>query len=255
MSGDAFKAFEARGWSERAGTYATLMARATAGAIEPLLDVAGVAAGTRVLDVGTGLGALAAAAAGRGAQATGADLATGMVAAARARHPDVEFVEADAERLPFADGHFDAVLGAFVVNHLPEPERAAAELARVGGRVALAMWGADSAHLALPSAAASGLPDPTPPGPSAERFADPTELARLVGAATVTTITYALPVGSLDELWDGIRGGTVRTAARLAAATESQRERVRAELARLAERYRTPSGLELPITVHIAATA
>ena len=58
-----FKDFEAAGWSARATTYDALMARATALAVEPLLDAAGVGSGVRVLDVGCGLGALAAAAA------------------------------------------------------------------------------------------------------------------------------------------------------------------------------------------------
>ena len=127
----AFKAFEADGWSARAGTYGALMARATAFAIEPLLDAARVGPGVRVLDVGCGPGALSAAAAARGARVTGADLAEGMLAQARRNHPGIEFVHADAEELPFDDGAFDVALGAFIVNHLPHPERAAAELARV----------------------------------------------------------------------------------------------------------------------------
>ena len=78
--------------------------------MEPLLDAAGVTAGMRVLDVGCGLGDLAAAAAARGAVATGTDLAEGMVEAARGRHPGLEFVLADGEALPFEDGAFDATL-------------------------------------------------------------------------------------------------------------------------------------------------
>jgi 2-polyprenyl-3-methyl-5-hydroxy-6-metoxy-1,4-benzoquinol methylase len=140
-AGAAFKAFESEGWSARAGTYDALMARATLLAVEPLLDAAGVGPGVRVLDVGCGLGTLSAAAAARGADVTGVDLAEGMLAEARRRHPSIEFVLGDAEALPFADGAFDVALGAFVVNHLPHPERAAAELARVAARVALAMWG------------------------------------------------------------------------------------------------------------------
>src|SRR3954469_25879267 len=82
---DAFKDFEARGWSARAKTYDALMAQATAIAIEPLLEH--VQPGERVLDVGCGLGTLAAAAAQKGATVTGVDLAAGMVAEARRRHP------------------------------------------------------------------------------------------------------------------------------------------------------------------------
>ena len=196
------------------------MARATAFAIEPLLDAAQVGPGVRVLDVGCGPGSLSAAAAARGALVTGADLAEGMLAAARRNHPGIEFVHADAEDLPFEDGAFDVALGAFIVNHLPHPERAAAELARVAGRVALAMWGpADEvAILGLPARAAGDLATTAPPGPDEQRFTDAAALAALIGGS-VHEIRRTLHVDTLDALWDGVRGGTVRTAARLAAAT------------------------------------
>ena len=246
----SFKAFEAAGWSERAGTYDALTARATAFAIDPLL--AAVVAGERVLDVGCGPGALAAAAAARGADVVGVDLAEGMVAEARRRHPELEFVCADAESLPFADGAFDVAVGAFLVNHVPDPERAVAELRRVARRVALAAWGPEDsvAFLALPARAAAGLGG-VPPGPDGERFADPDRLAALVGGAT-ETIRTTLFVEGLDALWDGIRGGTVRTAARLAAASDEERRTVRARLDSLAAPYRVAGGYELPLTILVA---
>jgi hypothetical protein len=71
----------------------------------------------------------------------------------------------------------------------------------------------------------------------------------------VTEIRPTLHVAALDELWDGVRGGTVRTAARLAAASPGQLERVRAHLAELADPYRTPAGgYDLPTTIRIART-
>jgi SAM-dependent methyltransferase len=254
-----FKAFEVAGWDERAGSYGALMARATRRAIEPLLDAAGVTAGACVLDVGTGPGHLAAAAAARGARVTGADLSAGMLAAARRRYPELDFVRADAEELPFGDGAFDAVIAAFVVNHLPEPERAAAEWARVGGRVALAMWGPEDevAHLGLPTAAAAGIDDATPPGPSAVRFTDRDELVRLLRGAglsgiSVEELSFDLHVATFDEIWDGILGGTVRVSARFVAATPAQRDRAREELRRLTEPFRTPDGYALPTKIRIA---
>jgi len=251
----AFKAFEAAGWSERAGTYGALMARATALAIEPLLDAAGVGPGTAVLDVGCGPGALSAAAAARGARVTGVDLAEGMLAEARRRHPGITFRHADAEQLPFDAGAFDVALGAFIVNHLPDPERAAAELRRVARRTALAMWGpeAEVAILGLPAEAAKDLPANVPPGPDALRFTDAHELARLIDG-TVTELRATLPVATLDELWDGVRGGTVRTAARLGAATPEGLAAARERLAALAEPYRTPEGYALPVTIRIAVS-
>src|SRR4051812_45378204 len=126
-----YKAFEAEGWTRKATTYERLIGRATARFVEPLLDAAGVKAGTRLLDVACGTGRCAAAAAARGAVPLGLDAADGMVAVARARYPEIEFQQGDAERLAFANSPFDAVVAGFVVNHLPCPERALSEFARV----------------------------------------------------------------------------------------------------------------------------
>jgi SAM-dependent methyltransferase len=257
-----YKAFEAAGWTERAATFETLVGRATAEAMEPLLDAAGVAAGTRVLDVGCGLGDLVAAAATRGAFATGTDIAAGMVEAARGRHPGLEFVPADGEALPFEDGAFDAALSAFVINHLPDAERGAAELVRVtrpGGRVAAAMWGPfeQVALLGLPAraAAAAGVADDDGPGgPDSLRFTDAGELTRVLGGAglrdvELREISYTLLVASLDELWHGVLGGSVRTSRRLSTGGEAAREALR----EIAEPYRDGGGYALPTLVRIAS--
>lgn len=235
----AFKAFEAAGWSERAATYGVLMSRATIHAAEALL--AGVEPGTRLLDVGAGLGDLCAAATARGALTTGIDLAPDMVRTARERHPGLTFLEGDAEQLPFENGAFDVVTGAFVINHLPEPERAVAELRRVAARVSLAMWAEDTLLFALPTRAAGEAP--AVDGPDAERFASRENLLALL-PGEVTEIAFELELASFDALWDGLLGGTVRTAARLTDA-------MRGDLARLAEPYRRGDGYALPTTVRV----
>ena len=153
---DPFKAFEAEGWSARAGTYGALMARATAFAIEPLLDAARVGPGVRVLDVGCGPGALSAAAAARGALVTGADLAEGMLAQARRNHPEIEFVHADAEDAPVRGRRVRR--RARRVHRQPPARTPSAPRPswRVSPRrVALAMWGPQDevAILGLPARA------------------------------------------------------------------------------------------------------
>ena len=119
MNGNAdaevFKAFEAAGWSANADRYDRLTGRVSASVIEPLLDAAGVGRGTRVLDLGTGPGTMAAVAARRGARPVGVDLAKGMVEVARRLHPELEFVQGDAEALPFPGDGFDAAVAPFVV--------------------------------------------------------------------------------------------------------------------------------------------
>jgi SAM-dependent methyltransferase len=234
----AFKAFESAGWSARAATYGALMARATAHATPALLD--GVGPGTRLLDVGAGLGDLCAEATRRGAITTGIDLAPNMVLTARDRHPGLTFLEGDAERLPFEAGAFDAVTGAFVINHLPDPEAAVAEMRRVARRVSLAMWAEDTLLFKLPTDAAD---TPAIAGPDAERFARRGNLLALL-PGELTEVTFDLELVSFDALWDGLLGGTVRTAARL-------HDGLRDELARLAEPYRRGDGYVLPTTVRV----
>lgn len=235
---EAFKAFESAGWSARAATYGVLMARATVHATEALL--AGVANGTRMLDVGSGIGDLCAAATKRGAITTGIDLAPNMVLTARDRHPGLTFLEGDAEHLPFADGAFDVVTGAFVINHLPDPERAVSDMRRVARRVSLAMWAEDTLLFKLPTEAAD---TPGVAGPDAERFAGRESLLALL-PGEITEVTFDLELTSFDALWDGLLGGTVRTAARL---KDAHRETLR----RLAEPYRRGDGYGLPTTVRV----
>lgn len=262
-----FTAFEAAGWSARARSYGDLSERITARVADALLDAGGVTAGTRVLDVGCGPGAVLAAALARGAWPTGVDVAAGMLDEARRRHPDVELVEADVVELPFAVGTFGAAVGNFVLNHLPEPERAVAELARVlapGGGVALSLWGPPERTrwlgLVTEALAEVGVPMPAvvDEGPPSDRFADAAAMRGLLeGAglrgASVATVAFAFTVPDADALWDGVLGGSVRTSAAILARPPEERERARAALARRAEAYRGPGGLVLPVEVVIGS--
>jgi ubiquinone/menaquinone biosynthesis C-methylase UbiE len=114
---------------------------------ERLVDAADLRAGERVLDVATGTGNAALAAARSGCQVTGVDYVPELLARGRARAAaeglQVEFVEGDAEDLRFPDAAFDAVVSCLGVMFTPDQERAAAELLRVcrpGGTIALANW-------------------------------------------------------------------------------------------------------------------
>jgi SAM-dependent methyltransferase len=103
--------------------------------------------GERWLDVATGTGEIAVAAAQSGADVTGIDIAPRLIETARARASaggvDVALDVGDAERLPYPDAAFDVVVSAFGVMFTPDQRTAAAELARVtrpGGRLALLNW-------------------------------------------------------------------------------------------------------------------
>ena len=96
---EEFKAFEHRGWndSEVADKYGSWFVPLTSQSVEPLLDAAGIESGKLVLDVATGIGTVAAAAASRGAQVSGIDFSLAMVELARRLYPDLDFREGDAE--------------------------------------------------------------------------------------------------------------------------------------------------------------
>jgi trans-aconitate methyltransferase len=112
-----------------------------------LLAWLGAPAGAAWLDLGCGTGALTQSILARAAPARvlGIDASTGFIAHAGAHVPDARatFVVGDAQQLTLADASFDAAVSALVLNFLPHPERAAAEMARVvrpGGLVAAYVW-------------------------------------------------------------------------------------------------------------------
>jgi len=116
-------------------------------AAERLVDEADLRAGSRVLDVATGSGNAAIAAARLGCRVTGADYVPSLLERGRERAAaerlEIDFVEGDAEALPFEDASFDAVTSIYGAMFAPDHERTAAEIARVaapGATIALASW-------------------------------------------------------------------------------------------------------------------
>jgi 2-polyprenyl-3-methyl-5-hydroxy-6-metoxy-1,4-benzoquinol methylase len=267
IDADAFNAFEAAAWEEQAGGYHRSLGAITTRVIEPLLDAAQIRRGMRVLDVATGPGYVAAAAAVRGADVVGVDVAAEMVALARTLRPELEFRRADAEQLPFAEGSFDAVLANFLIPHVGRPERVAADLVRVlrpDGTLALTTWDVpERARLlgVLVDAAAevnAPVPAHIPPGPPFFRFSDESELVRLLGDAglgdvVVRTVRFSYGVAGGDELWDGLMGGTVRMRALVRGQTDEVQARIRAAFDRLVGAYKTDEGVALPVSVKLAS--
>lgn len=100
-------------------------------------------AGERILDIAAGTGTSSAALAHGGAHVVAADFSAGMIEVGKARHAhnaNIEFVQADATALPFADNEFDAVTISFGLRNVVEPKKALAEFYRVtkpGGRVVI----------------------------------------------------------------------------------------------------------------------
>ena len=104
-------------------------------------DFAGIGAGTRVLDVGAGTGALTAELVARGAEVAAADPSPEFVAVLRERFPNLEVEEAPAESLPYGEGVFGLAVAQLVVAFMTDAPAAVAEMARVARRVAVCMWG------------------------------------------------------------------------------------------------------------------
>src|SRR5215218_7333302 len=114
---------------------------------EQLAEAVDLRSGQSVLDVASGNGNAALAAARRFCEVTGVDYVPMLLDEARKRAQaeglEADFVEGDAEELPFEDASFDAVISTLGVMFSPDQEKAAQELLRVvrpGGTIALANW-------------------------------------------------------------------------------------------------------------------
>lgn len=162
---ESLKTVHRAAWA--AGNYAAVAEMIDEVAPDHLVARAEVAAGSRTLDVATGTGNVAVRAAAAGAETIGLDLTPELLDIARRRASalgvDVEWVEGDAEQLPFEEGRFDRVLSAFGVQFAPQHEVTARELVRVckpGGAIGLCNWTPESAVAELFSIMSRYLPAP-----------------------------------------------------------------------------------------------
>jgi SAM-dependent methyltransferase len=161
---EAIKQKQQKAWSS--GDYSAVAARIPL-VSERLADAADIRAGSRVLDVAGGNGNTALAAARCGAEVTSLDYVPELLdRAAERAHAErlpIDLVEGDAEKLPFDDASFDAVISGVGVMFAPDQARAAAELLRVcrpGGTIALASWSPDGFIGGLFATTARHVPPP-----------------------------------------------------------------------------------------------
>lgn len=250
---DGIRAFEAAGWSARALAYDRFFARISARLAGPLLEAAGADAGTRVLDLASGSGHVAAQAAGRGATVLGIDVSLDMVRLASTLHPALTFHQAYAERLPFADGTFDSVFGNLLLSHLADPERRVAEavcVVALAGRLALTVWDVP-AHSRLMGVIVdagqkvdAGMSEDLPLGPPAEGC----RADRHRGPDNRTRICSPRRERVLGRHADG----DGRTAALVDRRPTDVQRRIREAVDRLLAPYATPDGLALPVAIKLA---
>lgn len=144
----AIKARQQQTWA--AGDYA-MVGRTAVISSELLCEAIDLRAGQRVLDVATGSGNTALAAARRWCEVIGIDYVPALLEHGRRRAEverlDAIFQEGDAENIPFPDESFDVVLSTFGSMFAPDQQRAASELLRVcrpGGKIGMTNWTPDS---------------------------------------------------------------------------------------------------------------
>jgi ubiquinone/menaquinone biosynthesis C-methylase UbiE len=265
---EAFDAFEEAGWTtKRAPAYESLAGRVTSGFADALLDAVGAGPGTRVLDVATGPGYVAARASERGADPVGLDFSETMLASARSRLPGIEFVRGDAGALPFEDEKFDCLTAAFLLLHVGRPDRVVAEAWRVlapNGRAAFSVWDEPSRGRWIGvlfeafTGAGAHPPADVPPGPPFYKYADEGEFSGLLAGAgfedvVVETVEQTLHLDAASELWDGLVEGSVRLRPMILGQPEVLQREIRARFDELLEAHRADDGFEVPVSVKLAS--
>lgn len=256
-----FKAQERAGFNRIAERYAE-GAHLRADLAQALLDAADLAPGQTVLDLASGPGLLARAAAARiapGGWVLASDIADGMLAegarrtAAEGKADALGFAAADAEQLCLPDASFDRVLAGLALFMFPHPPQALAEMRRVlrpGGRIALSVWGPREAVPLISRAQdciARILPPPKVARPSVFRFGDADALtAALAGAGfadvRIAPCPFHCHFADAESYWQAfldLAGGAAEALSRL---PETTQQALRAAVAADLEGNRSANG-------------
>ena len=205
---------------QNAEAYEHLMGRWSRRLAPLLIGFAGLSEGDRVLDVGCGTGSLSFALPQHAeiAAATGIDISKAYVEHARSRTADrrLHFEHADACALPFADRSFDRAFSLLVLQFVPDPARAVAEMRRVvrpGGTVAAAVWddfgGLPHVRILFDTAA---VLDRSIKRPYFRPLSAPDEMAALWRATGLTDVEQSsllirMEFSSFDDYWSPFTTG------------------------------------------------
>lgn len=268
---DAYRTLEHRGYEDVAADYDRWLAAATAQFAEPLLDLADLSPGARVLDAACGPGVLTLRALPRirpGGTCLGVDFSGRMIQIARTNAGGirgVQFDEMDVEKLALPDGMFDAAVCGFGLMHFPEPAVALAELRRVlkpGGRIALSVWAelpkVEFMKLMLDAVKAAAPGAGFPPGPPMFGLGSEAALAPLLAGAGFVRPVYReaatqLSFPSFEAWWNALVLGAARLGGVVRALPEPAQVRLREDL-RAATAARTgPQGLVLDGAAFLAS--
>lgn len=241
---------------------------------EQVLDHVGLKPGTRLLDIGSGSGAVAIAAARRGADVLAVDFAPTMIERLNARARDEELSNLqgrvmDGCALELADDEFDMAASLNGVSLFPDLGRGLREMVRVtkpGGRVVIAAFGAPQRAEfltvfigALKAAVPGFAPPPMDPPPLPFQVADPQKMhGELTKAGlhnvAVDTVTWRMVFESAGKFWDMIRSSNPIAVQLTAGLTAEQVADVHKVLdGMLAERSEGTSGAVLTTEVNIGS--
>jgi len=213
--------------------------------------------GERILDVATGTGLAARRVAARGATVTGIDLGAELIEAAKAAAAEarltIDFRVGDAEKLPFADQSFDAVISTCGVMFVRDPQAAAGELARVckkGGRLGLTTWPADGTIAGLFKIMKPYTPEPpSPPPPSPFEWGSREKVRQLLGAAfdlRFETGTTVLREASGLAVWELFVVGYGPTKSLAVSLDPARRENLKRDFIAYHESFKTELGIAMP---------
>jgi SAM-dependent methyltransferase len=263
---ERFRSFEHAGWESIPDQYHQAFGNLTTQSVGSLLDAARVKRGVKFLDIASGPGYVAAAAAKRGAIVLGIDFSSAMLTQAQLLHPGIDFRQGDAEQLPLGNGLFDAAAMNFGILHLGHPEKALVEAHRVlrpGGRFAFSVWCNPKEtvgfNIVLRAVESHGEPHvELPEGPPFFRYSDPKECeCSLIAAGfespRVTKVSQVWRLSAGDGLFDAMNDSTVRTAGLLRAQSPSMLNKIRASMREQLKKYTKNDLVELPMPALIAS--
>ena len=263
---DPFYQLELTNWQRGVDAYSAGFGPLTPQSVPTLLEKGGFGVGLSaasqdaqhsILDVATGQGAVIEAAMSKAksikidAKFTALDFSSNFLQLAKENlevaHPDtpIEWIEGDAQAMPFNDDAFTSVCCNFGILHLSDPDSFLSESYRIlkpGGRLAFSAWSAPPATegFGLILGAVNDVGNPNvdlPEGPPFFRFSNADEIKRLMEAVGFEGIDVTKVetmewnnVGSADDLYEILLEGTARTRELLRAQTPEETDAIQKEL-------------------------